>query len=251
MDKFVDDLKETIIAYVRKQIFEDRVLSPGSQLNEREIARVLNISRAPIREAFKELEAQGFIVAIKYRGWFVAKLSQEEIVEVNTIRTILEHSLFETAIRQSSFCEADLLPAERANFELGEIAREEVGINRVYSFMEKEMEFHMQLHALARENCLWTRKILTNLSYQIRLSFIDWLYEDGYMQHSFETHSAMLKCLRERDLDGLQRLLSQRLARQCRIGENGQEACRGAERPTRIPFRGGEHAAISPLTARG
>ena len=69
MQKIFDDLKETIISYVRKQIFEDRTLSLGSRLNEREIARDLNISRAPIREAFKELEAQGSIVSIKYKGW--------------------------------------------------------------------------------------------------------------------------------------------------------------------------------------
>lgn len=218
----VEDLKDVIIGHVRKQIFEERALSPGSQINEREIARALNISRAPVREAFKELEAQGFLVSIKYKGWFVADPSEEEILEINTIRTLLEHSLFETAIKRASFSEADLLPAEQINHELGEIAKEKNSIEKVYCFLEKEMEFHMQLHALAKDHCLWTRKLLTNLSYQIRLSFVGWLYKYGYMQHSFQTHRAMLDCLRAKDLEGLRRLLSQRLSRQRNLEKDRQ-----------------------------
>jgi len=231
VQKIFDDLKETIISYVRKQIFEDRTLSPGSRLNEREIARDLNISRAPIREAFKELEAQGFIVSIKYKGWFVADLSEEEIIEINTIRTLLEHSLFETAIRCNSFCEADLLSAVQLNDELGEIAKGEDSANKVYRFLEKEMEFHTQLHALAKEHCLWTRRLLVNLSYQIRLSFIGWLYKYGYMQHSFEIHNAMLECLEAKDLEGLQHLLFLRLDRQRSLEKEGKSTYPGSRKP--------------------
>ncbi len=111
IDILSEDLKEKVTNYIREQIFERRTLHPGSKLKERELSRILNISRAPVREAFKELEEQGFITSIKYKGWFIADFSDEEAIEINSIRNLLEYSLFEKAIKTNSFTDADLLEA--------------------------------------------------------------------------------------------------------------------------------------------
>lgn len=207
------DLKELVISHVRGLIFEKNSLGCGDQINERELSRTLGVSRAPIREALKELEEQGLIVSVKYKGWFVADFREEEFFEINKLRTLLEHSLLESIITQGGADGEELLQVERLNGELEDIVENtEIGEKKAYAFAEKEMEFHLCLHTLARD-CFWTKKMLRNLSYQIQCSFHRWLYKEWQMKGSVETHRMLLKCLRERDMSTLYDLLSRRLGK--------------------------------------
>ena len=91
-------LKESVVEYLREQIFKKRALTSGDRIHERELSRLLGVSRAPIREALKELEEQGLVVSEKYRGWFVANFHEEEFFEINKLRSLLEYSLLETVL---------------------------------------------------------------------------------------------------------------------------------------------------------
>ena len=93
-----ENLKDIAIDYIRERIFEQRTLRCGEQVNERELSRTLCLSRAPIREALKELEEQGLIVSVKYKGWFVADFREEDILEINRLRTLLEHNILEAVV---------------------------------------------------------------------------------------------------------------------------------------------------------
>jgi DNA-binding GntR family transcriptional regulator len=72
-------------------------LAPGQVLRQEELAKQFGLSRAPIREALRQLEAEGLIVSYPHRGTVVAKLSPEDIEEVFLIRITLET----TALRLS------------------------------------------------------------------------------------------------------------------------------------------------------
>ena len=52
---------------------------PGQQLKEDELCRLFDISRPPIREAFKTLEANGLVVRKPRRGVFVAEFSAKDV----------------------------------------------------------------------------------------------------------------------------------------------------------------------------
>lgn len=208
------DLTVMVITYIRKQIFSKRFL-PGGKINERELARTLNISRTPIREACKELEEQGLVTSIKYKGWYVVDFSEQEAREINSIRTLLENFIFETAIREDSFTDIDLCQAELVNRELEKISKEGNSESKIYRFLEKEMEFHVALCSVAKNHCIWTQKFLKNLSYQIRLalSFVDNFQKQNFMEYSIKIHSLMLHHLKEKNLRGLEEILSRRLNR--------------------------------------
>ena len=70
----------------------------GDQIVERDIAEELNVSRSPVREALKELEHQGIVVAKPRVGWFVAKHTEKELREIMEVRTMLELRVFEDLI---------------------------------------------------------------------------------------------------------------------------------------------------------
>src|SRR5690606_16875533 len=65
-------------------------LRPGERLSEEELARRTGVSRTPVREALKRLEAEGFVQVIPYRGVVVAEPSVDEVADLCVVRDVLE-----------------------------------------------------------------------------------------------------------------------------------------------------------------
>lgn len=65
-------------------------LRPGTRLVETELARRLRVSRAPIREALKELEPLGLVTKHSRRGARVVELSPRDVKEIYEIKTMLD-----------------------------------------------------------------------------------------------------------------------------------------------------------------
>ena len=64
-------------------------LKPGQKIKEQEISTRLGISRPPLREAFKILEAEGLIRREPRRGVFVSELKDTDIWEIYTLKVAL------------------------------------------------------------------------------------------------------------------------------------------------------------------
>jgi len=75
-------------------ILRDAIVSgqypPGARLNESQLARELNISRIPIREALMQLQEHGLVMNHERRGMFVTELSEEDVQRINSLRIVLE-----------------------------------------------------------------------------------------------------------------------------------------------------------------
>ena len=63
---------------------------PGDRLNESQIARELSISRIPVREALSQLQEQGLVQNRERRGMFVTNIGPEEVLQISSLRIILE-----------------------------------------------------------------------------------------------------------------------------------------------------------------
>src|SRR6266567_7412630 len=83
----------TLRAHVVK-ILGDGILSgkyrPGDRLNESQIARELSMSRIPVREALSQLQEQGLVQSRERRGMFVTNIGPEEVLQISSLRIILE-----------------------------------------------------------------------------------------------------------------------------------------------------------------
>ena len=209
------NLKEFVVNYIREQIFESRGLHPGDRINERELSRTLGISRAPIREALKELEEQGLISSIQYKGWFVTDYHEEGFWEITKLRTLLEYSVLEKVIALGGPSLEEINHLESLNRDLQEIVdNPNLGDKRMFKFCEKEMEFHMYLCSLAKDHCFWTQKIHRNLSYQIRCSFEVCLHHDGQLKDSVVSHDVVIQCLKRKDLANLREEMFRKLEKE-------------------------------------
>jgi len=68
--------------------------APGVQLRQDELAERFGTSRIPVREALRQLEAEGFVTFLPNRGAVVSDLSIDEVIELLEIRMALEcHAL--------------------------------------------------------------------------------------------------------------------------------------------------------------
>lgn len=65
-------------------------LPAGAPIRQEEIAAQYQVSRIPVREAFRQLEAEGLLVIYPSRGAFVATLEASDILEIYEIRVLLE-----------------------------------------------------------------------------------------------------------------------------------------------------------------
>ncbi len=63
---------------------------PGERLKEMALAREFEVSQAPVREAFRELETLGLLVSEHYRGTRVRGVSSQEIHDAYQLRGYLE-----------------------------------------------------------------------------------------------------------------------------------------------------------------
>ncbi len=128
---------------------------PGSRLVQDELCQTFGVSRTPIREALRKLQAQHLVEVIPNRGAKVRVFDKSELVEVYTIRAELEGFGCELAAAQ-------LTPRIRARLkeiqdnlaaDVSRFARKEVGpddearFNSVFN--ETNLEFHRTIHEAA------------------------------------------------------------------------------------------------------
>ncbi|MEE9241046.1 MAG: GntR family transcriptional regulator, partial [bacterium] len=79
------NLTDNAYRYLEEQIVEMHV-APGERLSEAEAARVLRMSRGPVREALRKLESTGLVVREVNRGVRVAEFDETELQELDTLR---------------------------------------------------------------------------------------------------------------------------------------------------------------------
>ena len=71
--------------------------APGERLTEGALAEELGVSRAPLREAIRELADRGILISQPYRGLFVRPVSEADLRELYSMRTALEQFAFRLA----------------------------------------------------------------------------------------------------------------------------------------------------------
>ena len=117
----------SVTQYLKNQIITGQLL-PGQKLNEVALSSELEISRPPLREAFRLLEAENLVFSIPRRGAFVTELTLEdfrelaearEMIEICAINLIRDRGIKDLAGIASSMTETERFPepGTRANPE--------------------------------------------------------------------------------------------------------------------------------------
>lgn len=176
-------------AYLRL-LSEIRVgaLLPGARLRETELAERLGISRTPVREAIRQLEADGLVTHLPRQGATVRGLDYAEVIELYEMRAVLEGTAARLAARVASDIELEELAALNAELALAAPGPAAQELNR---------QFHRTLLDAARN-----RFLVKSMSALQRTLFIlgpTTLAQQPRVQGVFAEHDAVLQGLRDRD----------------------------------------------------
>lgn len=79
-----------LIARVLREAIADGRFPPGSQLVEQELAKELDVSRGPLREAMQRLTQEGLLVGRRNRGLFVMELTEDAVRDMYLAREAVE-----------------------------------------------------------------------------------------------------------------------------------------------------------------
>lgn len=85
-------------------------LKLGERVNEVTLTTKLGISRTTFREALRQMEQAGLLVRVPFRGTFVRDFSEEEIDDINNLRSALETYAAEMIIESGRNRREDLAP---------------------------------------------------------------------------------------------------------------------------------------------
>jgi DNA-binding GntR family transcriptional regulator len=169
---------------------------PRMRLGEESLARELNLSRTPIREAIKQLEADGLVVPLK-RGVGVRSFTKEDIREIYDLRSMLEsYAASQAAINRT---DADLAELKTAN-ELYEKAIHdhlESDMTSIRKIVKVNQRFHEGIVSAAKNNHLHfhiSKVVVVPIVFR---SF--YWYTDFHLQQSLEVHKIIYKAIENKE----------------------------------------------------
>lgn len=85
----LSSLKDKAYTAIKEAILSLK-LEPGTPLVENELARQLGISKTPVRDALQELEREGFVTRVLFKGTYVTDVTMKDMAQVFQLRAVLE-----------------------------------------------------------------------------------------------------------------------------------------------------------------
>ena len=188
-----------------KQAIVKGELTPGSRVIESRVAEVLGISRTPVREAIHKLDREGLLRQNPTGGFFVKGLSRADIEETFGIRGVLES--YAARLAAIKHRQEELKPLEEKISEYQQC----LDHKDMDELPRINTEFHDLLYALSRSSRLI--KMINDLKDQIFRFRQVILKMEKMAMISNNDHRLMLQSIRERDADGVERLVREHILR--------------------------------------
>ncbi len=144
---------QTAYAQIRQAIVEGRY-RPGQRLIEQRIAEEFTLSRTPVREALRRLEAEGLVHSEPNRGAIVRDVSMEDVTDLYGLRALLEAYAAELAASRIEPAEVEQLDAGIADFETALRSGPADDLERTRAIDAANRRIHATILAAARHDRL-------------------------------------------------------------------------------------------------
>jgi DNA-binding GntR family transcriptional regulator len=167
---------------------ESGQLNPGNRLRETELAERLGLSRTPVREALKQLQAEGLVEHKPHQGAVVAVLDYSAIVELYFLREVLEGAAARLAALHASPTEIEIMQS---------MVETDRGLTQPQERARHNKAFHQQICRASRNRFLI--RTLDNL--RITLALGTTLTNAGRMGAAVEDHAAVVRAIAARNPD--------------------------------------------------
>jgi DNA-binding GntR family transcriptional regulator len=194
--------REQAFAILREQLLDGRY-SPGSRLNEVEIAEAMGISRGPLREALQRLVAEGLVEVVPNRGAFVRAFSSVELRHMYEFRDIVEAGAASLAARRATPDDVAHLRAMLTT------TAELIDLNAGIAYPESP-DFHRRILELSGNPSLL--RTGTELQTQVRFARQSSGRQPGRARAALDDHAAIVDAIERHDPVAAQDAMTRHLA---------------------------------------
>ena len=196
--KFSDDmelnnapLSNSLLGKLQKDILTGK-LKPGDKLTEQELCKAYGVSRTPVREALRQLEADGLVENILNRGAFVVGMSEQDYEDMFELRKAYEVQAVKWAIERITEEEMDRL---EETFEFMEFYTLRNDIDKMLTI---NSGFHQVIYEASHNRML--KKLLSSYQNYLKYKVIESAYDDDYLTTVLEEHRAIFKAFKDKDV---------------------------------------------------
>lgn len=184
-------LRDKIASSIRDSIIEGKI-KPGERLMEPDVAKTLGVSRTPLREAFLQLESEGFLRVNPRKGALVTETSPKDAEETYIIKGALESVAARLAAENITIAQIDELL--ELNKKMESIAQAK---NKNYkTFLELNSEFHQKIYSCSgNDKLIKTINTLRNQTLRYNYIFLSLL---SHLDESVSEHSDIINALKNR-----------------------------------------------------
>ena len=190
-DKSSQPLSAGLYLEIQKDILSGELPS-GSKLTEAAVCKKYNVSRTPVREAFRQLESDGLVENIPNRGAFVAGLSKRDISDLFDLRALFEIQAVEWAIRRMTDEDIDAL---KETVEFMEFYTLKDDVEKVLSF---NSQFHNIIYAGTKDRMI--QKTLSTYQTYLKHSAPARTYTGDYLRTILEEHKSIFSAVENRNV---------------------------------------------------
>jgi DNA-binding GntR family transcriptional regulator len=172
----------------------DGTYPPGAHLREEDLAAQLGVSRTPVREALRRLDAEGWLRVVPNQGAFAAEWSRAEIEEIFDLRALLESHAAERAAASPA---AQGIVALRAACDAGEAAMPAKDLAAIERVSEANVRFHQALWQMS--GLVRTRSILASLAVPPMILRNFRCFDETNLRRSLAQHREMTAAIAARN----------------------------------------------------
>jgi len=185
-----DLLSKKVYKILKKEIIQGS-FKPGTKLSEGKFAEQMGISRTPVREALRELAAEGFVILSANQGVIVRSVSAENIKEVLQIRSVLDG--LAARLATSIITEEEIKKLENYNKKMEKLASKQ----DIFAYAEVDVKFHKFIANLCKNEQLI--KIRKNISAQALRYRVSSLRIPGRLQKCTKEHWNIVEAIKVKD----------------------------------------------------
>jgi DNA-binding GntR family transcriptional regulator len=190
-------MKIESIADIAKRNIQEWVVTghfqPGKQIKEEEISQRLGISRPPVREALKMLEAAGLVFRKPRCGVFVPEMTEKDMWEVYTLKATLYEMATGLAMDVISEQEIRKLETYVKKMEVC-VGKEPLDVLR---YQDLHKTFHNSIMSIAGNDRL--RTFASNLHNQVTLFSYKSLQDNNHLNASVRYHRDIVNAMKQKD----------------------------------------------------
>jgi DNA-binding GntR family transcriptional regulator len=179
-------------------------IRPGERVNEVELARSLNVSRTPLREALNRLMVEGFLTRAHNRGFIGRPLDAKQVFDLYELRRALEASIVAIACERATDDEL----AELERFVKSSKDRPEDA--NASSLLALDEQFHERVARLTRNE----EMVRAVKSINARIHYFRWIdMQNGRRRYTQQEHMRIVKALKARDVPTAANLIEGHISR--------------------------------------